>query len=73
MVYVKQRLWGYELKDMVLPLELLEKEVDVIVLPVDEVKTDVKRKRILQFMDLPPLPDSFFEPISEEDLQEWGL
>jgi len=31
------------------------------------------KKRKLGFLDLPPLPDSFFDPLPEEDLQAWGL
>jgi hypothetical protein len=27
----------------------------------------------LEFLDGPPLPDSFFDPLPEEDLQAWGL
>jgi DNA-damage-inducible protein J len=30
-------------------------------------------KRKLDFIKAPPLPDSFFEPLSEEELQAWGL
>ena len=31
------------------------------------------QKRELGFLDLPPLPDSFFDSLPEEDLQAWGL
>ncbi len=27
----------------------------------------------LGFLDLPDIPDEFFAPLSDEDLQEWGL
>ena len=30
-------------------------------------------KRKLGFLSGPPLPDSFFDPLPEEDLQAWGL
>ncbi len=30
-------------------------------------------KRNLGFMDVPPLPESFFDPLPEEELQAWGL
>ena len=32
-----------------------------------------KTKRILGFVDVPPLPDSFFDPLPEEELELWGL
>ena len=32
-----------------------------------------KPKRRLGFVDVPPLPDSFFEPLSEEELKAWGI
>jgi len=33
------------------------------------------KKRVLGFLKdiVPPLPDSFFDPLPEEDLQAWGL
>lgn len=27
----------------------------------------------LEFLDLPDIPDEFFAPLSDEELQEWGL
>ena len=35
----------------------------------------VSQKRQLGFLKdkVPPLPDSFFDPLPEEDLQAWGL
>ena len=40
----------------------------------DNIVTDEpKRGLLLGFLDLPPLPDSFFDPLPEEDLQAWGL
>ena len=32
-----------------------------------------KSKRQLGFVDVPPLPDSFFEPLPEEELKAWEL
>ena len=32
-----------------------------------------KPKRRLGFVDAPPLPDSFFDPLPEEELEVWGL
>ena len=43
-------------------------------IPVQQVET-TKREIKLGFLKdkLPPLPDSFFEPLPEEELQLWGL
>jgi prevent-host-death family protein len=32
-----------------------------------------KQRRELGFMALPKLPDSFFEPLPEEELELWGV
>ena len=32
-----------------------------------------KRKRKLGFVDVPPMPDSFFDPLPDEELEAWGL
>ena len=34
-----------------------------------------KQEQVLRlgFLDLPPLPDSFFDPLPEDDLIAWGL
>jgi prevent-host-death family protein len=34
---------------------------------------ETKRKRELGFMALPELPDSFFDPLSEDELELWGV
>jgi hypothetical protein len=53
-----------------------DKQVEVIILPV---KNDVEKKPNyalkLGFLKdkVPPLPDSFFEPLPEEELEAWGL
>ena len=40
-----------------------------------ELKKIAHQKRQLGFLkdEIPPLPDSFFEPLPEDDLQAWGL
>ena len=48
----------------------------IILMPVINAETrerTQKPKRRLGFVDLPPLPDSFFEPLPEEELRLWGL
>jgi prevent-host-death family protein len=37
------------------------------------VTDEAKQKRELGFMALPELPDSFFEPLSEDELELWGV
>jgi hypothetical protein len=47
------------------------------VLPIEEDMPEEPKpqKRPLGFLKgiVPPLPDSFFDPLPEEDLQAWGL
>ena len=38
-----------------------------------EVTGEKKAKRKLGFVDVPPLPDSFFDPLPDEELELWGL
>jgi hypothetical protein len=69
---------GAELGDMFnLPPTLRNKNVQVIILPAEDIaQEDAKpKKRQLGFLKdkVPELPDSFFDPLSEEDLQAWGL
>ena len=57
-----------------LPPTLRNKQVQVIVLPVEDTPKQPKpQKRPLGFAKGAEVPDSFFEPLSEEDLQAWGL
>jgi len=54
---------------------LRNRRVEVIVLPADSADNDIeqKPKRQLGFAKGAELPDSFFEPLPEEELQAWGL
>ena len=57
-----------------LPLELRDREVEVIILPKDAAADEApKQERRLHFVDAPPFPESFFDPLPEEELQAWGL
>ena len=42
---------------------------------INEARKTAPQKRQLGFLKdkIPPLPDSFFDPLPEEDLQAWGL
>jgi len=76
MEYVRQTVNGAELNNFItLPPMLRNRKVQVIVLPAEDndIETKPKTKRRLGFVDCPPLPESFFEPLPEEDLQAWGL
>ena len=57
-----------------LPPTLRNRKVEVIILPAEnDVDEKPDFKCHLGFLDIPPLPNSFFDPLSEEDLQAWGL
>ena len=76
MEYVRQTVNGAELnKFIALPPMLRNKRVQVIVLPAEDNDIDKKPKRQLNldFLEGPELPDSFFEPLPEDELQAWGL
>ena len=80
MEYHRQTMSGTELGNVIdLPLSLRNKKVEVIILAVEdsieEYKPAAKKKtkRPLGFVNVPPLPDSFFDPLPEEELQLWGL
>ena len=62
----------YELFDI--PPALREKKVEVIILPLESSANETKKQKIrLGFVKGPPLPESFFDPLPEEELQAWGL
>ena len=55
-----------------LPEELRNRIVRVVIVP-DEETTLEKPKRKLGLLPGPELPDSFFDPLPEEELKAWGL
>jgi len=62
----------YKLFDI--PPALRDKKVEVIILPAENiVGENVIQKIQLGFVKGPPLPESFFDPLPEEDLLAWGL
>jgi hypothetical protein len=75
----RQILSGADLNNvfMNIPQSLRNRRVEMIVLPVDNADiTEVpkpKRQLNLDFLagKVPPLPDSFFDPLPEEELQAW--
>lgn len=58
-----------------IPLTLRNKKVQIIVLPAedDTAEQPKSQKRQFGFAKGPEVPSSFFEPLSEEELQAWGL
>ena len=77
MEYLRQTVNSSELNNIFnnLPPSLRNKRLEVIILPAENNDTDEKSKskRPLGFAKGAEIPDSFFEPLSEEDLQAWGL
>ena len=77
MEFVRQTVNSHELNNLFinLPPSLKNRRLEVIILPADnnDAKEEAKTKRQLGFVDCPPLPDSFFDPLPEEDLRAWGL
>jgi len=76
MEYLRQTIDSDKLDGVfALPKSLINRRVDVIILPEeDDSGSGISRpKRRLGFVKAPPLPDSFFDPLPEEDLQAWGL
>ena len=75
MEYVRQTISSAIFDGIInLPSSLRDRKVDVIILPADADASEMpKPKRNLDFIKAPPLPDSFFDPLPEEELQAWGL
>ena len=77
MEYVRQTIRSADLSGVIeLPPTLRNTRVEIIVLPLDnEVSVKPKKKINFDFLEdkVPPLPDSFFDPLPEEELQAWGL
>ena len=80
MEYLRQTISSAELSGILnLPLALRNRKVEIIILPADDADnagnnyTEEKPKRHLGFAEGAEIPDSFFEPLPEEDLQAWGL
>jgi hypothetical protein len=77
MEFLRQTIGSAELSGIFeIPPALRNRRVEVIVLPAENEIEEAPRREI-QFGFLkgkvPPLPDSFFDPLPEEELQAWGL
>jgi len=79
MEYLRQTIGSAELSGIFnLPQALRNKKVEVIILPAednDNVPEEQNYALKIGFLKdkIPELPDSFFDPLPEEDLQAWGL
>ena len=81
MEYVRQTIGSSALNGIFdLPPTLRNKKVEVIILPMQNEISEISKNENLQgyklnigFMPGAEIPNSFFEPLPEEDLQAWGL
>ncbi|MCL2457183.1 MAG: hypothetical protein FWD19_06515 [Defluviitaleaceae bacterium] len=75
MEYIRQVVGGNKLADIFdIPQAFRSKKAEVIILFSDEhEETPSINKRPIGFAKGAEIPDSFFEPLSEEDLQLWGM
>ena len=76
MEYIRKTIGSAELSGIFeIPPSLRNRKVQVIILPAEENAPDEQKpqKRPLGFAKGAEVPDSFFEPLSEEELQLWGL
>jgi predicted oxidoreductase (fatty acid repression mutant protein) len=75
MEYIRQVAAGDKLSDIFdIPQAFHSRMAEVIILFSDEHETVQKTtKRPIGFAKGAEIPDSFFEPLSDEDLQLWGL
>ena len=76
MDFVRQTVSSNDLRNIFnLPPALRDTTVEVIILPVNNeaLKSEgmPTSKINFGFMPGPPIPDSFFDPLPEEDLQAW--
>ena len=76
MEYLRQTIGSAELSGIFeIPPALRNRKVQVIILPAEDATPEElnPKKRPLGFAKGAEIPDSFFEPLSEEELQAWGL
>ena len=83
MEYLRQTINSVELYGVFNhPQALRNKKVEVIILPAEDITPENPKNENMQGFKVnigflkgkvPEIPDSFFEPLPEEDLQAWGL
>jgi len=76
MEYIRQVVGGDKLAAVFdIPQVLRNRKAEVIILFSEEFSEDIPKvnKRPVGFARGAEVPDSFFEPLSEEELQLWGM
>jgi len=76
MEYIRQVVAGDKLADIFdIPEAFRRRKAEVIILFSNDYvgETQVSDKRPIGFAKGAEVPDSFFEPLPEEELQLWGL
>jgi len=76
MEYIRQVVGGEKLATVFdIPQTLRNRKAEVIILFADEFaeETQKNNKRPTGFAKGAEVPDSFFEPLPEEELQLWGM
>ena len=76
MEYIRQVVTGDKLADIfVIPQAFRRRKAEVIILFLDDNVNEIQKpdKRPIGFAKGAEVPDSFFEPLPEEELQLWGL
>jgi hypothetical protein len=76
MEYIRQVVGGDKLATVFdIPQMLRNKKAEVIILFSDELSEEAAKtnKRPIGFAKGAEVPDSFFEPLPEEELQLWGM
>jgi len=76
MEYIRQVVAGDKLADIIdIPHAFRRKKAEVIILFTDDNVDEIQKvdKRPIGFAKGAEVPDSFFEPLPEEELQLWGL
>jgi len=75
MEYFRKTVSGAKLSDLFdLPLALRNKQVEIIVLPMENQAAEAPRRKLLfDFVKAAPLPERFFDPLPEEELSAWGI
>ena len=76
MDYLRQTIGSAALNNVfTLPQTLRDRTVEVLIFPVEtaDVADVPNYKCNVGFAKGADIPDSFFEPLSEEELQAWGL
>ena len=76
MEYIRQVVTGDKLTDIFdVPQAFRRRKAEVIILFLDDNVNEIQQsdKRPIGFARGAEVPDSFFEPLPEEELQLWGL